>query len=334
MLDFTAHERRRAAEVSASSQTETAGTGGVRTDAEHSTEEGPALPPNKRSPRPSPAPAVLTGHASEVSSSPKPNQGQKDGAVPASDPSATPLTPQETGAEDHSPEPASKKRGRGRPFGSKDKDERVPKGTHAGKTEAELSQLGRDRAKRRKLDAELAELAEQGTEREEEDTSTALLNSPFDPGNDADAEGDNDADDDVDNDIPPAGNISRTQQTPSSETPNPPPPSDESDALAAFAAVFASLLERTKSRSPPRSPPPLEPPSPPLKLMATPGGRERILKGRRGAGLTRGRVSDGGGGEGLVREGAVGEVHAVEGVVEEKKGGEDKRVLEELFRRA
>lgn len=80
--------------------------------------------------------------------------------APPPHPGAQPPTPQEPRA-DTPPEPQPKKRGRGRPAGSRDKEKRDPKGTHAGKTKGELSKLARERAKkRREREAERAEEGE------------------------------------------------------------------------------------------------------------------------------------------------------------------------------
>lgn len=126
------------------------------------------------------------------------------------------------------------------------------------------------------------------------------------------------------------------------------PPPSEPDFYAAHAAELRSRLERTKTQSPPQSSPlpSSKPPAsskplpPPLRLIATAEGRKRILKGRRGAGLTRvgagavGRVSIGMGKRSEMGDGLGSRDSKVERYVQEKKRGEDGRVLVELFRRA
>lgn len=104
---------------------------------------------------------IPPGYAPASQRIPGANTAQPTPSASASSPypGAQPPTPQVTKAD--SPlEPLPKKRGRGRPAGSRDKEKRDPKGTHAGKTKGELSKLARERAKRRRLDAERAEEGE------------------------------------------------------------------------------------------------------------------------------------------------------------------------------
>ena len=124
------------------------------------------------------------------------------------------------------------------------------------------------------------------------------------------------------------------------------PPPSEADLFAAHAAELRVRLERTKSQSPPASPPlpsfeppaSSKPPPPPLRLIATAEGRKKVLQGERGGGLTRvgagavARVSIGTG-KGKEKRMESRDLK-VERYMQEKKRGEDGRVLVELFRRA
>lgn len=105
---------------------------------------------------------IPPGYAPASQRTPGANTAQLNPFVCAPSPhlSPQPPTPQETKTD--SPSGAlPKKRGRGRPAGSRDKEKRDPKGTHAGKTKGELSKLARERAKRRRMEAEQAEEGEE-----------------------------------------------------------------------------------------------------------------------------------------------------------------------------
>lgn len=130
-----------------------------------------------------------------------------------------------------------------------------------------------------------------------------------------------------------ARTISRKQPLPFSKNPNA-PPSSQSDILA-YAVELKTLLERTRSRSPPLhlKPPPPPPPLPP-RLIATAEGRRRIMQGERGAGLTRAGAEAGAEEGKRMGDGMGSRDFAVQRYMQEKKRGEDGKLLVELFRRA
>ncbi|OSS47949.1 hypothetical protein B5807_06594 [Epicoccum nigrum] len=255
-LAFAFYERRRAAVVSASSKASIADSRAGHS----STASGgkrPTLPPNKRSVRPSPAPAVSIEHPSSPSFSPQSEQGKLDGTVPAPSTNTrtsllnTPFTP---------PSPPS-------PLNPTSTGIAVDTEDHPSTHPISRNEQRRLSGKNPFLSPPLPPRPDTLADSQRV-TRKALEGTPR---------------------LPPSSAAQPHPPTPSGKNPKP-------DSLAAYAADLQSLLERRSGgSSPPLSSSPLPslsspgspPPPPPLRLMASPEGREKILRGWRGAGLTR-----------------------------------------------